>query len=61
MEAGTYRCWAEHEEDLTAKVLAAVRAGKGGPIMRHEDAPEDDERREIVVRCSEGHPNVFEV
>ena len=63
-----YQCWGEDHEDLTEKVEVAKAAHSdddnrvvifGVKMTRRQVKPRSP--RVVMVTCSEGHENIFEV
>ncbi len=60
-----YQCWGEDHEDLTEKVkeaIASLPAPSGGAVvygLRRTAARR--EPRRVLVSCTKGHENVFEI
>lgn len=57
-----YACWAEHAEDLT-EAVQRERENPGELSLRYVGAPGNKglAPTKLVVACSEGHLNTFEV
>jgi hypothetical protein len=63
-----YRCWGDDGEDLTEKVERAKEesGGDGGVVvfgvkMFEKRASRPYDPRVVMVACSKGHENVFEI
>ena len=54
-----YLCWEAHQEDLTTKVEAELRA-PGELTLYFRRKGERQQRAKVFVTCSDGHLNVFE-
>ncbi len=54
-----YLCWGDDKEDLTAKVEAALSDYE--PFFGVMSLRRNRDSEKIVVACSHGHQNVFEV
>ena len=63
-DSPTYRCWGDDSEDLTEKVEVAVAALEKETITFYafrRETREPDKRRQVMVKCSKEHENVFDV
>jgi hypothetical protein len=59
-----YQCWGDDHEDLTEKVERAKLQGDSKVVFgvkMFEKQAKPDEPRVVMVVCSKGHENVFEI
>lgn len=55
-----YECYFDHE-DLTQAVLAALAEDDVTTVVENVGSDEGDGPKRVVVICSQGHQNTFEV